>query len=95
MSEDREPRADLPGDAGMEHTPLHALHVDRGAKMVAFAGYEMPLQYPTGVIKEHLHTRAAAGLLIHGAVGRGTSKTATSNVGCEAKTSPYFSAAPS
>ena len=43
-------------------TPLHALHVALGARMVAFAGYEMPVQYPTGILAEHLHTRAAAGL---------------------------------
>jgi aminomethyltransferase len=43
-------------------TPLHALHLSLGAKMVGFAGYEMPLQYPAGILKEHLHTRAAAGL---------------------------------
>jgi len=43
-------------------TPLHALHVELGAKMVSFAGYDMPVQYPLGVMKEHLHTRAKAGL---------------------------------
>jgi aminomethyltransferase len=43
-------------------TPLHALHIDLGAKMVPFAGYDMPVQYPMGVLKEHLHTRSAAGL---------------------------------
>jgi aminomethyltransferase len=43
-------------------TPLHALHVELGAKMVPFAGYDMPVQYPGGIIREHLHTRAAAGL---------------------------------
>ena len=43
-------------------TPLHALHVELGAKMVAFAGYDMPVQYPAGVLKEHLHTREKAGL---------------------------------
>ena len=43
-------------------TPLHALHVEEGAKMVPFAGYDMPVQYPLGVKKEHLHTRDAAGL---------------------------------
>jgi aminomethyltransferase len=43
-------------------TPLHALHVELGGKMVPFAGYEMPVQYPTGILKEHLHTRAQAGL---------------------------------
>ncbi len=42
--------------------PLHDLHVELGGKMVPFAGYEMPVQYPAGVMKEHLHTRAAAGL---------------------------------
>ncbi len=41
---------------------LHDLHEELGGKMVPFAGYEMPVQYPAGVMKEHLHTRAAAGL---------------------------------
>ncbi len=43
-------------------TPLDALHRELGAKMVPFAGYDMPVQYPTGIIKEHLQTREAAGL---------------------------------
>ncbi len=43
-------------------TALHALHVELGARMVPFAGYEMPVQYRQGVLQEHLHTRAAAGL---------------------------------
>jgi aminomethyltransferase len=46
----------------LKRTPLHALHVARGGKMVAFAGYDMPVQFTAGVMKEHLHTRAAAGL---------------------------------
>ena len=46
----------------LQKTPLHALHVSLGAKMVGFAGYEMPVQYGAGILKEHLHTRAAAGL---------------------------------
>jgi aminomethyltransferase len=46
----------------LRQTPLHALHVACGARMVPFAGYEMPVQYPTGIIAEHLHTRARAGL---------------------------------
>ena len=46
----------------LNRTPLFDLHVALGAKMVPFAGYEMPVQYPLGVMKEHLHTRAAAGL---------------------------------
>ena len=41
---------------------LHDLHITLGGRMVAFAGYEMPVQYPAGVMAEHLHTRAAAGL---------------------------------
>jgi aminomethyltransferase len=48
--------------AALLRTPLHALHVELGAKMVPFAGYDMPVQYPAGVLTEHKHTRAAAGL---------------------------------
>ncbi|WP_299043605.1 glycine cleavage system aminomethyltransferase GcvT [uncultured Tateyamaria sp.] len=47
---------------GLRQTPLYALHAELGAKMVPFAGYEMPVQYALGVMKEHLHTRARAGL---------------------------------
>ena len=43
-------------------TPLYDMHVAQGAKMVPFAGYEMPVQYPMGVMKEHTHTREKAGL---------------------------------
>ena len=43
-------------------TALYDLHVELGAKMVPFAGYDMPVQYPLGVKGEHLHTRAKAGL---------------------------------
>ena len=43
-------------------TPLHDLHVELGARMVPFAGYSMPVQYPAGLIAEHKHTRNAAGL---------------------------------
>ena len=50
--------ADDTGETLLE-TPLHALHVRLGAKMVPFAGYSMPVQYKDGVLKEHLHTRAA------------------------------------
>jgi aminomethyltransferase len=49
-------------EASLKRTPLYALHLRLGARMVPFAGYEMPVQYPSGIIKEHLHTRAAAGL---------------------------------
>src|SRR5207302_8238024 len=48
--------------AALRRTPLYELHRARGAKMVPFAGYEMPVQYPAGIIAEHLHTRAKAGL---------------------------------
>lgn len=46
----------------LHKTPLHALHIELGAKMVPFAGYDMPVQYPAGVKTEHLHTRKEAGL---------------------------------
>src|SRR3954466_1822101 len=46
----------------LKRTPLHGLHLARGGKMVPFAGYEMPVQFSTGVLREHLHTRNAAGL---------------------------------
>ncbi len=46
----------------LQQTPLHALHLELGARMVPFAGYSMPVQYPSGVMAEHLHTRQAAGL---------------------------------
>ena len=46
----------------LKQTPLHALHVASGGKMVPFAGYDMPVQFATGVLREHLHTREAAGL---------------------------------
>ena len=50
------------GKETLKRTPLHLLHQELGAKMVPFAGYHMPVSYPLGVMKEHLHTRAAAGL---------------------------------
>ncbi|MCK4709062.1 MAG: glycine cleavage system aminomethyltransferase GcvT, partial [Gammaproteobacteria bacterium] len=46
----------------IKQTALHDLHVELGAKMVPFAGYSMPVQYPMGLAKEHLHTRTSAGL---------------------------------
>jgi aminomethyltransferase len=49
-------------EAPLQRTPLYELHVSLGAKMVPFAGYEMPVQYPLGILKEHLHTRENAGL---------------------------------
>ena len=43
-------------------TPLHALHLELGAKMTPFAGYDLPVSYPTGVLAEHRHCRASAAL---------------------------------
>ena len=51
-----------PATQPLFQTPLHDLHVALGARMVPFAGYSMPVQYPAGVLAEHLHTRRAAGL---------------------------------
>jgi aminomethyltransferase len=51
-----------PAAAPLKRTPLFDLHVSLGAKMVPFAGYEMPVQYPMGVLKEHLWTREKCGL---------------------------------
>ena len=52
--------SDLP--ASLQLTPLNALHLELGARMVPFAGYSMPVQYPAGLMAEHHHTRTAAGL---------------------------------
>src|SRR6202790_3649457 len=49
-------------ESPLKRTPLHALHVASGGKMVPFAGYDRPVQYATGVLREHLHTRSGAGL---------------------------------
>jgi len=49
-------------ESSLQQTPLYNLHQELGAKLVAFAGYEMPVQYPLGIKKEHLHTRQKAGL---------------------------------
>ena len=51
-----------PAAAPLLTTPLNALHLELGARMVPFAGYSMPVQYPAGLMAEHLHTRAQAGL---------------------------------
>jgi len=55
-------RLSSPASDTLRHTPLHALHVELGARMVPFAGYRMPVQYPGGLMAEHHHTRNAAGL---------------------------------
>jgi aminomethyltransferase len=58
MSLDLQPTA----SPGLKRTPLHHLHVELGARLAPFAGYEMPINFPNGILREHLHTRAAAGL---------------------------------
>jgi aminomethyltransferase len=58
MSFDLQPTA----SSELKRTPLHRLHVELGARLAPFAGYEMPISFPDGILKEHLHTRAAAGL---------------------------------
>jgi aminomethyltransferase len=52
----------VPEQQNLLATPLHALHLELGARMVPFAGYSMPVQYPGGLMAEHHHTRTAAGL---------------------------------
>ena len=56
-------RTDLSADtAALLDTPLNGLHLELGARMVPFAGYSMPVQYPMGLMAEHIHTRSEAGL---------------------------------
>jgi aminomethyltransferase len=55
-------RFQLSADTALLNTPLNALHIELGARMVPFAGYSMPVQYPMGLMAEHYHTRAEAGL---------------------------------
>lgn len=61
-------------------TPLHALHESRGARMVPFAGYSMPLHYPLGILKEHQHTREAAGLFDVSHMGQITIRPKSGNL---------------
>ena len=65
--DDPDPRQRARHDRPLNDPPLSSrrftrMHVRLGARMVPFAGYDMPVQYPTGIIREHLHTRAGAGL---------------------------------
>ena len=55
-------RFQLSADTALLNTPLNALHLELGARMVPFAGYSMPVQYPMGLMAEHHHTRTEAGL---------------------------------
>src|SRR5947209_4552489 len=63
---DRSRRRAMPGEpmspTDLLRTPLHSLHLELGARTVPFAGYEMPVTYPDGLIAEHRHCRAAAAL---------------------------------
>jgi len=56
------PASTATATAALQTTPLNALHIELGARMVPFAGYSMPVQYPSGLMAEHHHTRTAAGL---------------------------------
>jgi aminomethyltransferase len=72
----------VPGQP-LKRTPLHALHLSLGAKMVEFAGYDMPVQYPDGVLKEHLWTRARAGLFDVSHMGQAFLRTTEKPKGTE------------
>jgi len=64
LAQDQTPQSSNEAQAAsdVKHTPLYDLHVAHGAKMVPFAGYAMPVQFPAGIMTEHAHTRDAAGL---------------------------------
>ena len=64
MSEQAQPTSEL------NRTPFHDRHVALGARMVDFGGWDMPVQYPTGIIAEHLATRSGAGLFDVSHMGR-------------------------
>ena len=66
--------------AARKRTPLYTLHLERGARMVAFAGYDMPVQYPLGILKEHLHVRAAVGLFDVSHMGQFAVRAANGNL---------------
>ncbi len=65
----------------LKKTPLHDLHLSLGAKMVEFAGYDMPVQYGLGVLKEHLWTREKAGLFDVSHMGQAFLKTTEAGLG--------------
>jgi aminomethyltransferase len=70
-------------DPRLKKTPLHGLHLSLGAKMVEFAGYDMPVQYTDGVLKEHQWTRAKAGLFDVSHMGQAFLRTAEKPCGAE------------
>ncbi len=67
----------------LKQTPLTALHRSLGAKMTAFAGYDMPVQFPLGVLKEHLHTREKAGLFDVSHMGQAFLQTTEAALGAD------------
>ncbi len=67
----------------LKRTPLYGLHLSLGAKMVEFAGYEMPVQYPDGVLKEHVWTRTRAGLFDVSHMGQAFLSTARMPLGSD------------
>src|SRR5579862_2473038 len=73
-SSDRKPlyRTVMDTSENLRRTPLYALHLELGGKLVPFAGYELPVQYQAGILKEHLHTRAKAGLFDVSHMGQAT-----------------------
>ena len=68
----------------MKRSPLHNLHVELGARLVPFAGYEMPVQYPSGIIAEHNHTRRAASLFDVSHMGQLSLRGVGASTGLEA-----------
>lgn len=64
----------------LKFTPLHRLHRELGARMVPFAGYEMAVQYASGILKEHLHVRAAAGLFDVSHMGQFAMRARSGNI---------------
>lgn len=68
----------------LQRTPLYDLHRESGAKFAPFAGYEMPVQYPSGILSEHTHTRSAAGLFDVSHMGQVTLTGAAAAAGLEA-----------
>ena len=73
----------------LKTTPLAALHRESGGRMVPFAGYEMPVQFAAGVLKEHLHTRQAASLFDVSHMGQITVRAKSDNV-ADAARAPGF-----
>ena len=75
-------------ESAILETPLHALHVELGARMAPFAGYDMPIQYPGGVLAEHLHTRSQGGTVRRLAYGAGASRGRRLREPCGASRNP-------